>query len=122
MNTSDAEVNIKIALGAAVAAGKLDTPARNELLAAMTDEVAASVLRNNYLQTLAISLAEMDGLADLGFQQRLMQTLEKQDHLDRALENLPSDAAILERQAAAKPLTRPELAVLLAFAKIDLEP
>ncbi|MGO8780638.1 MAG: NAD-glutamate dehydrogenase [Rhodomicrobium sp.] len=120
VNTSDAEVNIKIALGAAAASGKLDTPARNELLAAMTDEVAASVLRNNYLQTLAISLAEMDGLADLGFQQRLMQTLEKQDHLDRALENLPSDAAILERQAAAKPLTRPELAVLLAFAKIDL--
>ncbi|MGO8925164.1 MAG: NAD-glutamate dehydrogenase [Xanthobacteraceae bacterium] len=120
VNTSDAEVNIKIALGAAAAAGKLDTPARNELLAAMTDEVAASVLRNNYLQTLAISLAEMDGLADLGFQQRLMQTLESQGHLDRALENLPSDAAILERQAAAKPLTRPELAVLLAYAKIDL--
>ena len=120
VNTSDAEVNIKIALGAAVAAGKLDTPSRNRLLAAMTDEVAASVLRNNYLQTLAISLAEKDGLADFGFQQRLMQRLEKQDRLDRALESLPSDAGIAERSAAGKPLTRPELAVLLAYAKIDL--
>ena len=42
----------------------------------MTDEVAALVLRNNYLQTLALSLAERRGLEDLGFQQRLMQTLE----------------------------------------------
>ena len=120
VNTSDAEVNLKIALGSACAAGKLDTPARNELLAAMTDEVAASVLRNNYLQTLAISLAEMDGIGDLGFQQRLMQRLEMLGHLNRALEGLPSDAAIAERAAAGKPLTRPELAVLLAYAKIDL--
>ena len=103
VNTSDAEVNIKIALGAAVSAGKLDTPSRNRLLASMTDEVAASVLRNNYLQTLAISLAEIDGIADLGFQQRLMQRLEKLDHLDRALESLPSDAAIADRSLAASP-------------------
>ena len=62
----------------------------------------------------------MDGLSDLGFQQRLMQRLEKQGRLDRALETLPSDAALLERQEARQPLTRPELAVLLAYAKIDL--
>ena len=120
VNTSDAEVNIKIALAAAVSAGKLDTLSRNQLLAAMTDEVAATVLRNNYLQTLAISLAEVDGIGDLGFQQQLMQRLEKLDHLNRALESLPSDAAIAERAAASRPLTRPELAVLLAYAKIDL--
>ncbi len=121
MNTSDVEVNIKIALGAANAEGKLDTPARNALLAAMTDEVASAVLRNNYLQPLAISLAEMDGLSDLGFQQRLMQRLEKQGRLNRVVETLPSDGALLERQEARQPLTRPELAVLLAYAKIDLE-
>ncbi len=121
VNTSDAEVNIKIALGAAVAEGKLDTPSRNRLLAAMTGEVASTVLRNNYVQPLAISLAEMDGLSDLGFQQRLMQRLEKQARLDRAVEALPSDASLLERQEAREPLTRPELAVLLAYAKIDLE-
>ncbi len=121
VNTSDVEVNLKIAHSTAVAEGKLDLDVRNELLAAMTEEVAANVLRNNYLQTLAISLAERDGLADLGFQQRLMQRLEKQDHLDRALESLPSDSAILERRKSGKPLTRPELAMLLAYAKIDLD-
>jgi glutamate dehydrogenase len=121
VNTSDVEVNIKIALGAAVAAGTLNILSRNQVLAAMTDEVASSVLRNNYLQTLAISLASMDGLDDLGFQQRLIQKLEAEGRLDRALEVLPSDAAISERSASRSPLTRPELAVLLAYAKIDLD-
>ncbi len=121
VNTSDAEVNIKIALGAAVAAGKLDIASRNELLTAMTDEVASAVVRNNYVQPRALSLAELDGLSDFGFQQRLMQRLEKQGRLDRAVEALPSDASLLERQEARQPLTRPELAVLLAYAKIELK-
>ena len=76
VNTSDVEVNIKIALSLPVRDGRLTIKARNTLLAEMTDEVAALVLRNNYLQTLALSLAERRGLEDLGFQQRLMQTLE----------------------------------------------
>ena len=64
----------------------------------MTDEVAALVLRNNYLQTLALSLAQRRGLEDLGFQQRLMQTLEQRGELDRAVEFLPDDMEIAERR------------------------
>ena len=86
----------------------------------MTDEVAALVLRNNYQQTLALSLVERRGLEDLGFQQRLMQTLEKRQLLDRAVEFLPTDMEIAERRRRAQPLTRPELAVLLAYAKLAL--
>ena len=78
VNTSDVEVNIKIAYSAPVRAGTLTLEKRNAELAEMTDEVARLVLRNNYQQTLAISLAQRRGLEDLGFQQRLMQTLEKQ--------------------------------------------
>jgi glutamate dehydrogenase len=55
--------------------GRLTLEARNAFLAEMTDEVARVVLRNNYQQTLALSLAQRRGLEDLGFQQRLMQTL-----------------------------------------------
>ena len=86
----------------------------------MTDEVAALVLRNNYLQTLALSLAERRGLEDLGFEQRLMQTLEAAGELDRAVEFLPDDMEIAERRRRAQALTRPELAVLLAYAKLSL--
>ena len=100
VNTSDVEVNIKIALSLPVRDGRLTIKTRNTLLGKMTDEVAALVLRNNYLQTLALSLAQRRGLEDLGFQQRLMQTLEQRGELDRAVEFLPDDMEIAERVAA----------------------
>ena len=120
VNTSDVEVNIKIAFGTAMRAGKLDRQERNRQLAAMTDDVAALVLRNNYLQTLAISLAAARGFEDFSFQQRLIQTLETAGLLNRKVEALPDDLAMAERQAAGRPLTRAEIGVLLAHAKISL--
>ncbi len=120
VNTSDVEVNLKIALSLPMRDGRLQRVDRDALLAEMTDEVAALVLRNNYQQTLALSVAQRRGLEDLGFQQRLMQTLEKRQLLDRAVEFLPNDMEIVERRRRAQPLTRPELAVLLAYAKLAL--
>ncbi|HEX5506866.1 MAG TPA: NAD-glutamate dehydrogenase, partial [Pseudolabrys sp.] len=120
VNTSDVEVNIKIALSTPLRSGALTLDARNALLTEMTDEVAHLVLRNNYLQTLALSLAERRGMEDFGFQQRLMQLLEIHGHLDRAVEFLPDDMALAERRRRKVPLTRPELAVLLAYAKLTL--
>jgi glutamate dehydrogenase len=120
VNTSDIEVNIKIALTPAMRDGRLSRDARNALLTEMTEDVAALVLRNNYLQTLSLSLSERRGLAFLGFQQRLMQTLERRGLLDRAVELLPDDTEIAERRRRSQPLTRPELAVLLAYAKLSL--
>ena len=120
VNTSDVEVNIKIALSAPVRSGALTLEKRNTFLAEMTDEVARLVLRNNYQQTLALSLAQRRGLEDLGFQQRLMQTLEQRGELDRAVEFLPDDMTLGERRKRNTGLTRPELAVLLAYAKLSL--
>src|SRR5204862_5537960 len=120
VNTSDVEVNLKIALATPMRDGRLSREGRNALLAAMTEDVAALVLRNNYLQPLAISLAELRGLEDLGFAQRLMHTLETAGTLDRAVEFLPDDMEIAERRRRSQALTRPELAVLLAYAKLAL--
>jgi glutamate dehydrogenase len=120
VNTSDVEVNIKIALSLPMRDGRLTLEARNTLLGKMTDEVAALVLRNNYLQTLALSLAERRGLEDMGFQQRLIQILEQRGELDRAVEFLPDDMAIADRMKRSQPFTRPELAVILAYAKLSL--
>ena len=120
VNTSDVEVNIKIALSAPVRSGALSMSKRNTFLAEMTDEVARLVLRNNYQQTLALSLAQRRGLEDLGFQQRLMQTLEQRGELDRAVEFLPDDMTLGDRRKRNAGLTRPELAVLLAYAKLSL--
>jgi glutamate dehydrogenase len=121
VNTSDLEVNIKIAIAAPVRSGQLSLEERNLLLEAMTDEVAALVLRNNYQQPLALSLAERRGLEDLGFEQRLMQKLESAGDLDRAVEFLPDDKEIAERARRFQAFTRPELSVLLAYAKLALQ-
>lgn len=120
VNTSDVEVNIKIALARPEREGRLSFADRNSLLAAMTDEVGTLVLRNNYLQTLALSLAERKGVAETGFLTRLMQSLERRGLLSRTVEFLPDDATLAERTRRGQSLTRPELAVLLAYAKLTL--
>ncbi|RWF70154.1 MAG: NAD-glutamate dehydrogenase, partial [Mesorhizobium sp.] len=96
VNCSDVEVNIKIALASAMRKGSLARPARNKLLAEMTDEVSTLVLSNNYQQTLALSLARKRGLADIAHQARFMTALEARGLLDRAVETLPSPAALAE--------------------------
>ena len=120
VNSSDLEVNIKIALGPAVASGRLDAEQRRALLASMTEDVAAACLVNNYQQSLALSLAERKGARDIGYISQLMQSLEQRGLLDRKLEGLPSRQEMAQRQATGIGMTRPELAVLLSFAKIAL--
>ncbi|HTM78352.1 MAG TPA: NAD-glutamate dehydrogenase domain-containing protein, partial [Devosia sp.] len=120
VNSSDLEVNIKIALQPLLADGTLSLEQRNAFLASMTEEVAALCLRNNYLQPLALSLAQRAGLAELPDHRELIEQLESRGLLDRAVEFLPSDAALDTRAANGQALTRPELAVLLAYAKLTL--
>ena len=121
VDTSDHEVNIKILLYDAIAHAELGgIEERNALLAQMTDEVGRLVLRDNYEQTQAISITESLGEAFLDEQARFMRTLEKAGKLDRALEGLPDDETIAERHAAHLGLTRPEIAVIMAYAKIAL--
>ncbi|MBL8582438.1 MAG: NAD-glutamate dehydrogenase [Rhizobiaceae bacterium] len=120
VNSSDVEVNIKIALAQAMHKGTLTRKARNKLLAEMTDEVAALVLANNYRQTLAISQTRSRKLTALGPQARLMTVLEGRGLLDRKVENLPTAAGMVAREAGGVPLTRAEIGVLLAYAKIVL--
>jgi glutamate dehydrogenase len=120
VDTSDHEVNIKILTGMAERAGRLTRPDRDRLLASMTDEIARHVLAHNYDQTLALSLMQADAAQDLAAHGELMAGLEAKGRLDRALEGLPDAAEIAARGKAGRGLTRPELAVLLAYGKIDL--
>ncbi len=120
VNSSDVEVNLKIALATPESDGRLTRDKRNVLLASMTDEVAKLVLRNNYLQSLALSLTERLGVSANPEMQELMRALEAEGRLDRNVEDLPSDAEIASRTARGETLTRPEVAVLLAYAKLSL--
>ncbi|MBA4794101.1 MAG: NAD-glutamate dehydrogenase [Phenylobacterium sp.] len=120
VDSSDHEVNIKILTGMVERAGALTRPERDKLLRSMVDEVAAHVLEHNYDQTQALSLLEMDAVGELEPHARFMARLEAVGRLDRAVEGLPDAAEIAERQKAGRGMTRPELAVLLAYGKIQL--
>jgi glutamate dehydrogenase len=120
VNCSDVEVNLKILLNGAVRAGEITRAARDRLLVQMTDEVAALVLRNNYLQGQAISTGEFHSRERLSENASVIRVLERSGDLNRALEFLPSDEEIAERRKAGEGLTRPELAIVLSYGKIWL--
>lgn len=120
VDCSDHEVNIKILLGDAVASKKLTLPQRNKLLVDMTDDVSALVLMDNYRQSMALTNAQHQSIALANEHMQFMQTLERSGSLDRAVEFLPTDEDLETRLANGKGLTRPELSVLLAYAKIVL--
>ena len=120
VDTSDHEVNIKILLDGLIAHGRLPAEQRDGLLATMTNEIAALVLRDNYLQTQALSCMETHASEELGALGRFMRRLERQGRLDRTIEFLPDEEGLARRSAGNSGLTRPELAVLLGYAKLWL--
>ncbi len=120
VSTSDREVNIKILLADAEREGALTRRQRDDLLAAMTTEVGALVLRDNHQQSLAVSLEMQDGVHDLASHAALIARLEAEGTLDRAVSGLPDAAALTARAAAGEALLRPEVAALLPVAKLWL--
>ena len=120
VDTSDHEVNIKIALNGAVAQGEITVEQRNEVLEAMTDDVARLVLNDNYLQTQAITSAVAKAPALLDSQWQFMRALERRGLLDRTIEDLPNDEEMADRLANGQGLTRPEYAVTFAYSKLAL--
>ncbi|NYE35280.1 glutamate dehydrogenase [Nocardioides cavernae] len=120
VDTSDHEVNIKILLDRIVRTGGMDEPARNSLLAEMTDEVGALVLRDNYEQNLALANAEAHAPSLLHVHEDWMRALEKRGVLNRDLEGLPSTRQVRRRLDRKQALSGPELSVLMAWTKIVL--
>ncbi|MBI3675621.1 MAG: NAD-glutamate dehydrogenase [Proteobacteria bacterium] len=120
VDTSDHEVNLKILFSGPMRRGEITQRKRDDMLTAMTDDVAAHVLQDNYDQTLVLSAAQSRGVQDLDSLARFVRDLERRGRLDRAVEFLPSDEELRKRGSDGKSLTRPELAVLLAYAKLDL--
>jgi glutamate dehydrogenase len=121
VDTSDHEVNIKILTGQLERAGRLDRPDRDALLASMTDEVSRHVLAHNYAQTLCLSLQEADAAPDLTVHARFIAQLEAEGRLDRKVEGLPDTKVIHDLKTAGRGLSRPELAVLTAYGKLELD-
>ncbi len=120
VDTSDHEVNIKILFGEVESAGEITRKQRDRLLAEMTDEVAELVLRDNYLQTQSLTVTQQLGPRLVDRLARWIRVLEKSGRLDRGIEFLPDDEELADRIASGRGLSRPELAIVLAYSKIAL--
>ncbi|WP_412754692.1 NAD-glutamate dehydrogenase [Legionella donaldsonii] len=121
VNCSDKEVNIKILLDSIVTAGDLTEKQRNELLGEMTNEVAALVLRDNFAQPRAIGIAAAQAVRSIELHGRYINELERSGKLDRTIEFLPDEKALLERKLSGASLTRPDIAVLMCYSKTLLK-
>jgi len=121
VDCSDHEVNLKILLNELIAEGDLTLKQRNQLLEAQTDEVSRLVLLNNYRQTQAISLAQRQIENRFNEYLRYISSLEASGKLNRELEFIPDDESLMERRNGGGELTRPEVSVLLSYAKLQLK-
>lgn len=121
VSCSDKEVNIKILLNSIVAASDLTMKQRNHLLSEMTNEVARLVLRENYLQTRAISLAVTQSLRSLELHSRYIVELERIGKLDRSLEFLPNEKILMEHKLIGKGLGAASISTLFCYSKIILK-
>lgn len=120
VDCSDQEVNIKIALTQALLSKKITLEERNSVLESMTDNVSELVLRDNILQTQAVSIAAYQGVSALGEQAQFLNNLEKSGFLNREIEFLPLKKDIDKKQIEGIGLSRPELCVMLSYAKMDI--
>jgi len=117
VDCSDHEVNIKIALNLALKNGKLTLEERNKLLFSMTRQVEELVLIDNYQQNQAITIMQSSLALSIGMFSQLIDGLEEEKLLDRAVEFLPTSEELVRRSLSNEPMTRPELAVLLSYSK-----
>ena len=121
VDLSDREVNLKILLDTAVRGGAMPAEDRNRLLGELTDAIAELVLADSRSQSLAVSLDQLRVASGSDEFKALMTALEKEGHLDRAAEHLPSMEQLVDRYAeSGQGLHRPELCVILAYAKLHL--
>ncbi len=117
VDMSDHEVNIKILLNAPMLRGELSADARNELLGSLTEEVADLVLANNDAQGRQISRDRIRSEEDIFPFGRTISFIERQLGLRRKDLYLPDEAALEERAAVGRGLTRPELAMISSHVK-----
>ena len=121
VDTSDREVNLKVLMGLAIERGALTFDERNELLESATDDVVRRVLYDNYLQAQILSQEVAVAAERNEACEDLMLQLEAEGELDRAVEFLPTSDEMAERRGRGEGLTRPELALLVAYSKRSIK-
>jgi glutamate dehydrogenase len=118
--TSDREVNLKILLGLAAEHGRLQEAERDQLLHEVEGQVAFEVLRQVDHSVAALTRAVPISQRELDAHEALLEALEAAGRVDRVVEDLPDTEEWARRRDAGAGMIRPELAVVLAYAKEEL--
>ena len=120
VHCSDREVNLKILLGMVESSGKINRQERDRLIESVSDDVVEAILYDNFLQAQIISQRSETSARFIEAYSDLMDRLERDDILNREIEFLPSSEQMQQRAREGAGMARPELAVLLAYAKRSL--
>lgn len=120
VDCSDHEVNIKIFLDRMISAGRMSAAERTGFLQSLQGDVGRLVLKTNADQNVLLLNDKQLAVEWSPSFERTMDWLEQVVDLDRSLEFLPSNQELQARVLSGKGLTTPELAVLAAYAKIEL--
>ena len=121
VHCSDREVNIKIAFASALGAKRITVEERNVILEKMQEDVAHIVLHDNEVQVMALSLSEWRCHRYFKSYCRAIERMETAGLLDSSIEFLPNNAERAKMAIEGRDFSRPELAVIIAYAKIWLK-
>jgi glutamate dehydrogenase len=117
VHASDREVNLKILLRIAEESGKITRAERDVIIEDVSDDVVAAILNDNFLQAQILSQEAASSRWTIEQYGDLMDRLERDGILNRDIEFLPTSDEMLQRGRDGIGMTRPELAVLLAYSK-----
>jgi glutamate dehydrogenase len=120
VDMSDHEVNLKILLQPAVSRGALSFEERNRALAQCAEEVARRVITDNRDQVLSLSLEQIRSRTNLDTFRNHVLAIEEGGIVHRGDIMFPDRQELAERRSRYSGLTRPELALITAYTKIDL--
>ncbi|MEZ5175456.1 MAG: NAD-glutamate dehydrogenase [Acidimicrobiia bacterium] len=120
VHASDREVNLKILLRIAEEGGLIDRAERDDIIESVSGDVVAAILYDNFLQAQILSQESAVSTRTIEQYGDLMDRLEREGILDRDIEFLPTTDEMAQRGRDGAGMARPELAVLLAYAKRHL--
>ncbi len=122
VDTSDHEVNLKIALNQALKEGKLTPKRRNEILQELTQSVLQKVFGNNHSQSLAITL---DAIRSQSMLEEFLQTIDllesRVEFFERHHYDIPKNKEFHNVLDGDGAIVRPILGILLSYSKIFLK-
>ena len=118
---SDMEVNIKIAFAELISKNQMTLDQRDKILFEMESEVTKHILKNtNQAQSALLMAEDLNAKNQLEQHQLLLNKLEKIGLIDRNIEFLPTNQEIKRMFVEGIGFARPQIALLISYAKMHL--